>query len=468
MLIKKIDSYFRLNDMKTTIRQEFIGGLVSFVSILYILSVNPTMLGTAPSINGDEILMSSGGVFIATAITIIVSTLILGLFANVPIVAAPGMGLNAMFAFSLARSGIGYEGALVACMIGSILFFALSITPARLAIIYAMPEQLHMAISVAVGFFIAYVGLTSMHVFEAPTGIPVAELSNFGDMWLTLLLSFSTLFLILFFHIKNIKGGIIFALLIMMVPTLILANIPGLQENNIIVEGGLDAAKWKGWSYDDFSGFSMNIENTWKQISNTEIWTSPTFYLSILTMLFLSFFDSTGTQLVAVSKLSEELETEIKISKKQVISDSLGSVIGSATGTSPTTAFLESTIGISSGARTGLSAVFTAGMFALAIPLFPIFQMIPTALTGAASVYVGTLMISNIGKINWKNYAISTMTFIMILLMVTTFSITNGIGFGVIFYVILEVMYKRAKEIKPMLWVLAIAFAIYFIALIWN
>ncbi|WP_053228492.1 NCS2 family permease [Spiroplasma taiwanense] len=291
----KIGKFFGFGNFNTTFKKEIIGGVSTFLSMIYILSVEPAILGQAQSIENSQELMNSGRVFVATAVASFLATFIMGISANVPIGLAPSMGLNAMFSFNIANQGdIGYEGALIATTISSIIFCIMSVTKLRAILIKSLPHSIHLAIGVGIGFFIAYVGLVNMGwVEKSVSNLPVANLSNFKLIYPAIIIGTVALFGAILLFYKKFFAPVIVMLLAGFLIAIILAN----TIDNEAIQHSFGTAKWvKGqWDYSEFKGFITNIENTYKQFANIEIWNKSTMYISIFIFIILNFFDATGT-----------------------------------------------------------------------------------------------------------------------------------------------------------------------------
>ncbi|WP_245832626.1 NCS2 family permease [Mesoplasma lactucae] len=473
---KNIEKYFKFDNLGATMKKEIIGGITTFLAMIYILSVEPAILSGSGSVTGDGTTMNYFGIFLGVCIASFASTFVMGLFANVPLALAPSMGVNVMFAVNIAGGTganghpptiIGYEGALIATMISSIFFLIFSITPLRKIIINAIPEQLMIAIGVGIGFFIAYVGLSSIGwVAHTETGLPVADLGRLKDNYPQILLGTGLFLIMLLFMFMKVNGGVAICILIGTVIALIVANAGpnlavskegGIFYNANFVDGG------GKWEY-DFNGFASNIKNTWKEFTNVEIWNKPTMYISIFILMFLNFFDATGTITTVNRQLNEAAGTDRPLSHEALIIDSGATVVGSAVGVSPMGVYVESGAGIAQGARTGFASIITSVFFLISIALFPIFKAVPGCVTGAATLFVGVMMMGSIKDLDWKKPEIAISAFFAILFMVVTYSIANGIGVLIILYVLIKTFKKEVKEVPITLWIVSLIFIAYFIA----
>ncbi|AHF57266.1 NCS2 family permease [Spiroplasma eriocheiris] len=470
-ITRKISHFFQFDTFQTTFRKEIIGGVSTFLAMLYILSVQPQMLSSAPDVNhlnDASYNMSFGGIFISTAIAAFVATFIMGLSANTPVGLAPGMGLNAIFTFNVAKNGIGYQGALIAVMISSLIFCVISSTKLRTLIIGAIPHSIKLAIGSGIGFFIAYLGLHNIGLVGDNAvskggviyngGIPVAELGNLKTNWPVILMGLGVLILIFILHFKKIPGAIAIAIIVGLGVSLIVGNV----VNNDFIKANF--SHWTWWSYHDFDGFSNNIKSTFTAFGNSKIWTSPVLYVSIFVFLFVEFFDSTGTLYSVTKQISDQSGIKYELRPRSLIADSVGAIVGGVLGTSPVTTYVESTTGVSQGARTGFSSLVIGTLFLISIVLFPIFRLITPAIAGAATIFVGTLMIVQIKDIEWLQPELGIGAFFTIIMMIVTFSITNGIAVGFISYTIVGLINKKYRDIHIVTYILDILFIGYFIA----
>ncbi|WP_338969895.1 NCS2 family permease [Spiroplasma endosymbiont of Labia minor] len=458
----KLEKWFKFSDLNTILKKEIVGGISTFLAMVYILSVEPDMLSQAKGIDGTPS-MSAGGVFLATVLISFLTTALMGIFANLPIGMSPSMGVNAMFTFTISNnSNIGYQGALIATCLSSILFFIFSLTKIRKIIIESIPHSLNLAIGSGIGCFIAYVGISSMGWVSHSGGVPVASLSNLKDTYVGIIIGMVVFSLILIFHTLKIPGAIAIAIAIGLILSLIIANTA--YQNNA-VSTYIGSSKWKGWSYSDFSGLWTNLKNIYSEIGNKKIWSSPTLYISSLVFILLIFFDATGT----ITSLNRNIThfanlPERNLPKTALIIDSLSSVLGSTVGLSHMTAYVESNVGIAAGARTGVAAIVIAIFFGLAVILYPLFSLIPPCVTAGATLFVGSLMFLQIKNIEWAKPEITISTFVLLIFMIVTYDITNGIAVGIITYTVVACAAKKIKEISPILWILNVVFIIYFVA----
>ncbi|WP_328593361.1 NCS2 family permease [Lolliginicoccus suaedae] len=430
------DEYFGLSAEGTTVRAEVVGGTTTFLAMAYILFVNPQILGTTG--------MDVNAVFVATALAAALGSLVMGLWARYPIALAPGMGLNAYFAFTVVLvMGIPWQTALAGTLVSGVLFFILAVTGIRGVLVNAIPLHLKFATGAGIGLFIAFIGLKN-------AGIVVANestLVGLGDISRpeTLLAIFGVLVTATFL-IRGYKGGVFYGLL--------LTATAG-------VVTGLTSAP------DGVVSSVPSIAPTFGQAigSLDQLWTTQ-MIIVILTMLFVDFFDTSGT-LIAVAHQAGFLQNgKLPRANKALMADSVATMGGAVLGTSTTTSYIESSSGVSAGARTGLASVVTAGYFLLAIFFSPLLAVITPEVTAPALIIVGVLMAQALGDIEWGKLEYAIPAFMTIVAMPLTYSIANGIAFGLFLYPIMMVLKGRWRDVHPITYLLFLAVTAYFIWLI--
>ena len=429
-MLKKI---FGFDPNVTSIRTEIIAGITTFLTMAYILAVNPGIF-SALADQG----MPTNAVFTATALAAIVGTLIMAVWAKKPFGLAPGMGLNAFFVYTVCL-GMGYswQFALTAILIEGIIFILLSIFKVRELIVDSIPTSMKAAISVGIGLYIAFIGLKSagIIVHSDATFVTLFDLTDRSGL-LALIGIFITGLLV----VLNVKGGILWGIL---VTTLIGIPMGVTQFNGVAsVPPSIEPI---------FFQFEFHNIFTWDML------------IVVFTFLFIDMFDTIGT-VVGVSMKAGMVDENGKIDKigRILMADAVATTVGSCLGASTTTTYIESAAGVGEGGRSGLTALVIACCFALALFLSPLFLAIPAAATGPALVIVGVMMCSSITKIDWNDYSEAIPAFITMLLMPLCYSISEGIMIGVIVYVILNGCsgHGRAKKISVTMWVLAILFVI--------
>ena len=434
-----LEKIFKLKEKGTTVRTEVIAGITTFLAMAYILAVNPNML--------QETGLSYESVFLATALSSGIATLIMGLLANYPVALAPGMGVNALFTYTLVFS-MGYSpaAALAAVVVSGIIFLVISVTGIRKAIINAIPQQLKLAIGAGIGFFIAFIGLKN-------AGIIVGSESTFVSLGkLTdpvILLALFGILITIVLMAKKIPAAVFYGLVITAIVGIVfgLFGIEGMPEvPSAIVSVDLDT-----------SGFGIFMNGF------EELFSHPDCIVALFSLLFVDFFDTAGTLISVANKTNlVDKNGELANIEQALVADSTGTVIGGVLGTSTVTSFVESTAGVEAGGRTGLTACTTAILFFLAIFFAPVLSVVTSAVTAPALVAVGISMASQLGGIEWDDIVFAASGFITLLMMILTYSISDGIAFGFIVYGLTSVVAGRAKQVKPIVWVLILIFVAYF------
>ncbi len=418
---------FKLSEHGTDTKTEIMAGITTFMTMAYILIVNPNILSKTG--------MDWGGVFTATAISSIIATLMMAFYANYPFALAPGMGLNAFFTYSVVmKMGKSWQFALTAVFLEGIIFIILSFLNVREAIFDAIPVNLKKAVSVGIGLFIALIGFSNAGIVQAGDGT-ILELGNLTSKGP--LLALIGLIIMGVLLAKNIKG----ALLIGILATTIIGIPMGITQ--------LPDAVFKLPPSISQVAFQFEWENifTWDML------------IVVFTFLFVDVFDTVGT-LVGVASKADMLDEEDKLPRvsEALLSDAVGTVVGACLGTSTVTTYVESAAGVADGGRTGLTALSTAGMFFLALFFSPIFGMVPGEATAPALILVGLFMISPIKEIDLDDFTEAIPAFLTIVMMPFAYSIAEGIVFGMVSYVILKLITGKRKDISIVMYILAILF----------
>mgnify|MGYP001851863598 FL=1 len=459
-----LEKVFRLKENGTNARTEIIAGITTFMTMAYILAVNPSVLADAG--------MDQGAVFTATALAALIGTLLMAFCANYPFALAPGMGLNAYFAYTVVL-GMGYrwEVALTAVFIEGIIFIVLSLTNVREAIFNAIPQNLKAAVSVGIGLFIAFIGLqnakiviggsTLLQLFsvEGYNEVNGVE-ASFQDAGITVLLAVICILITGYLVIKNVKGNILWGILITWILGII-CQFTGLYVPN-------PELGFYGLLPDFSSGLSIpSLSPIFAKLEFSGIF-SLEFLVVIFAFLFVDMFDTIGT-LIGVSSKANMLDENGRLTniRGALLADAIATTAGAVLGTSTTTTFVESASGVSEGGRTGLTAVTTAVLFGLALFLSPIFLAIPSFATAPALVVVGFYMLTNVVNIDFNDVSEALPCYICIGAMPFFYSISEGISMGVISYVVLNVMTGKAKEkkISLLMYVLAVLFVLNYLFL---
>ena len=456
-MVKWFEKFFKLNEHQTNFKTEVLAGITTFMTMAYILAVNPSMLSATG--------MDSGAVFVATALASFVGTILMALLANYPFALAPGMGLNAYFAYTVVI-GMGYswQFALTAVLVEGLIFIILSLTKVREAIFNAIPQSLKIAVSAGIGLFIAFIGLQNAKIVVSNSSTCVSffdfRSAPFETVGITVILALVGIVITAILLIQKVKGGILFGILATWLLGII-CQLAGLYVPN--AEFGMYSL------LPDFSkGLAIpSMASTFCQFEWTNVLTLD-FVVVMSSFLFVDMFDTLGT-LIGVSSKAGMLDEDGKLPKIRgaLLADSVATVAGACFGTSTTTTYVESASGVSSGGRTGLASVITGFLFLLSLFLSPIFLAIPSFATAPALIVVGFMMLSSILKVNFDDYSDAIPAYLCIIAMPFTYSISDGICFGIISYVIINLLTGKAKEkkIHPILYILAFLFILRYILL---
>lgn len=420
---------FKIKERGSTVKREIVAGITTFLAMAYILAVNPNIL--------SESGMSWGSVFTATAISSAIATLVMAFVANLPIALAPGLGLNAFFTYTVVLGmGCTWQFALTAVLLEGILFIILSICGVREAIIKSIPGSLKKAVAVGIGLFIAIIGLVNAGIVGSDTGT-IIGFENLNLDHASALVAVIGLVITIVLYILKVPG----AILVGIIATTIIGIPFGVTK---VPEGFSPISKPEAPYL-----FQFEFQNV----------LSLKFLVVFFTFLFTDMFDTIGTLMgVAEQGNLKDKDGNILNAKGALLADAVGTVAGACLGTSTVTSFVESSSGVAAGGRTGLSSVVTAGLFLLALLLNPLFALIPSAATAPALIFVGYLMMKSVTEINFKDPTEGIPAFVTIMVMPFSYSISKGIAWGVISYVIAKVAGKKAKEIPVITWVLAAIF----------
>ncbi|WP_449538627.1 NCS2 family permease [Ferdinandcohnia sp. Marseille-Q9671] len=436
--------YFQFDELGTNYRKEFIGGLTTFLSMAYILFVNPSILSLSdvPDLPAD-MRMDASAVFVATALAAAIGTLIMGVVAKYPVALAPGMGLNAFFAYSVVLGmGISWQTALSGVLASGIVLVILTLTRIREKIIDAIPSNLKFAVGAGIGLFITFVGLKNAGIVigDPATLVALGDLTN-GN---TLLAIFGVVITVILM-VRNINGAVFIGMIITAIVGM-LTNLIGVPDQ--VVSSVPSLAPTFGVALSHFG----------------EIFTLDMLVV-ILTFMFVDFFDTAGTLVGVANQAGLMKNNKLPRAGRALVSDSTGTVIGAVLGTSSTTSFVESSAGVAAGARTGFASIVTAVFFLLALFFSPLLGVITSAVTSPALIIVGVLMVATLGNIEWNRFEIAVPAFLTIIAMPLTYSIATGVAIGFIFYPITMIVKGKAKEIHPIMYGLFVVFILYFIFL---
>ena len=456
--VKMIEKIFKLKENNTNVKTEITAGITTFMTMAYILAVNPSVLSAAG--------MDGTAVLLATCIASFIGTACMAFMANLPFALSAGMGLNAYFAYTVVIGfGYSWQVALLAVFIEGVIFLVLSLTRVREAIFDSIPLPLKKAVSVGIGLYIAFIGLQNagLAVGSSSTLVTITSFTDdFSTQGICALLTIIGVIITAILYIKKIKG----AILIGIVGTWVLGmlcELTGLYVPN--AEAGYSSV-FPTFAMTDFSklgetfGQCFNVDMSKVGIFN--------FIVIIFSFLFVDLFDTLGT-LIGTSAKAGMLDENGKLAKIKpaLLADSIATAAGAVLGTSTTTTFVESSAGVVSGGRTGLTAITTAILFLISMLFAPIFIAIPSFATAPALIIVGFLMFSSITEIKFdaENYTSAIPAYLCVLTMPLFYSISEGISFGVISYVLINLICGKRKEINPIMYVLAVLFILKYIFL---
>lgn len=425
-----MESWFKFKERSTSIRTELLAGITTFFTMVYIVIVNPGILSQAG--------MDFNGVFVATVLASIIGTLIMGLAANYPIVIAPGMGLNAYFAFSVVGGkGVSWETALGAVFIAGVLFILLSLTSFRFMLLDAIPASLKHAITAGIGLFITFIGLQNSGIIVSS---PATLLTLGSLVEPQAILTIVGLIITLILMAYRVKGYLFIGMLI----TGIIAGVSGLlklPEKLVALPSGLSS-----------TFFQMDIGGVF----------ANGLYAIIFTFLLITLFDTTGTMLGVAEQAGLVKGGKFPRARGALLADAIGTTTGAVMGTSPTSAFIESSAGVAVGGRTGLTAVTVSILLGLTLFFSPVIAVLATfpAITAPVLIIVGFLMINVVSKIDWSDFEIAFPAFLIIVILPFSYSIATGIGVGFITYPILKAVRGKWREVHPIFYLFAVLFFI--------
>ncbi|MFJ8066271.1 NCS2 family permease [Psychrobacillus sp. NPDC096426] len=440
--------YFRFEELGTNYRNEIIGGLTTFLAMAYILVVNPMTL-SLETVEGlpDFMYMDKGSVFTATAIAAAIGSILMGVLAKYPIALAPGMGLNAFFAYTVVLEfGIPWQVALTGVFVAGVIFILLSLSGIRETIINAIPAELKFAVGAGIGLFITFVGLQNSKILVSNPNV-IVGLGDLTDP--NVLLTIFGLVVTVVMMVKGIKGGIFYGMLITAVVGMIFSLVPIPKA----IVGHVPSMA---------PTFGAALEPIFNDPSSL---LTAQFLIVVLTFLFVNFFDTAGTLISVANQAGLMKEGKLPRAGKALLADAIATTAGAVAGTSTTTSYVESTAGVAAGARSGFAAVVTGVLLLLSLFFFPLLSVVTSYVTAPALIVVGVLMVSSLGNIEWTKFEIAVPAFFVIIAMPLTYSIATGIAIGFIFYPITMAVAGRIKEVHPIMYGLWVIFLGYFIFL---
>ncbi|MDP3387018.1 MAG: NCS2 family permease [Eubacteriales bacterium] len=425
-----MEKFFKLKEHNTTVKTEILAGITTFMTMAYILIVNPLMLMDAG--------MPFGAVFTATALSSLIATLVMALHANLPFALAPGMGLNAFFTYAVVLGmGKTWQFALTAVFLEGIIFIILTFLNVREAIIDSIPMNVKRAISVGIGLFIAFIGLVNSQIIIHQDYSTIIQL---GDITAGVpLLALIGLVITGVLLAKNVKGALLIGILV--------TTAIGFPMGITTISEGFKVVS-----------APPSMAETFMKFEFTELFTFDMFVV-LFTFLMVDMFDTVGT-LIGVSTKAGMLTEDGKVpnAKQALLADAIGTTIGAMFGTSTVTTYVESSAGVAEGGRTGLTSLATAAMFAIALFFSNVFLIIPSAATAPALILVGLFMMSPIKEIDFEDFTESIPAFITIIFMPLTYSISEGIVFGMLSYIILKVLTGKGKDLSIFTYIVGLIF----------
>lgn len=451
-----LEKVFKLKENNTTVKTEVIAGITTFMTMAYILAINPRILADSG--------MDAQAVLIATALASFIGTMCMALLANYPFALAPGLGLNAYFAYTVCKTmGYSWQIALFAVFVEGIVFIILSLTNVREAIFNAIPLQLKKGVSVGIGLFVAFIGLQNggIVVGNSSTLVSIVDFTeDFHKAGICALLAVIGTFIIAILYVKKVRGSILLGIL----ATWILGIICQLTGLYTVSPQEEYYSLIPSWSEFNLGAISSVFGQCFQaDFSSLKIFD---FIAIVFAFLFVDIFDTIGTLIGCATKAGMmDKDGKLPRIRQALLADAIATTAGAVLGTSTTTTFVESSAGVAEGGRTGLSSVVTGLLFLLAIFFSPIFIAIPGFATAPALLFVGFLMISAVVDIDFSNYTESVPAYLALIAMPLTYSISEGIAAGIISYVVLNLCCGKAKKITPLMYILAVLFVCKFIFL---
>ncbi len=461
-----MEKFFHLKERGTNVRTEMIAGFTTFMAMAYILMVNARMFADLGTV-------SYNAIYIATAISAIIGTVLMGAMANLPLAQATGMGLNAYFVYTVCFGlGFTYANALVLVMLDGLIFILLTVTGLRKKIFHAIPKAVRVAIPAGIGLFIAFLGMQNagLIVDNGATLVSLASFNLFSGSatWasiMPILITLGTVLAIAAMSQRNVRGSILYGILGgTAVYYLLGLTIPGFYD-------GFNA----GFTFNPFVAFTEFADQSFCKVFTEGFNFMPfieahgvgafvvTLLSTSLAFCMVDMFDTLGTLYGACARgnLLDE-EGEVPKMDKAMLSDAIATTVGAVCGTSTVTTMVESSAGVGEGGRTGLASMFTALCFFVAMFLSPVAQLIPSCATAAALIYVGVLMMNCVSDISWESAEISVPAFLTMAIMPFSYSIAYGIGFGLISFTVISICTGKAKEVKPATWIIGLLFGVTF------
>ncbi len=418
-----ISEYFQLKEKKTTFKIELVAGLTTFLTMAYIIAVNPSILSSTG--------MDKEALIVVTCIMSGAATLMVGILTNAPIAMAPGLGLNSIFAYLVVSEQMDWPTALGVVFIAGMFFLILTVLGFRRMIVEAIPKSLISAIGVGIGLFITFIGLQDLGIIVSDKNTLVTA----GPVTLTVLIGLLGLFVMVYLEIRRVTGALLWGIVVATLAAIVFRQI-GLPEQYI--SSSLDVSP---------VAFKLNIIGALK-------WG---FFGSIFTFMFIDMFDSIGTLVACCHKAQmDDEQGRIKGLDRLLGIDAVATIAGAVLGTSPTTAFAESATGIEQGGRTGLTSIVTGLLFLLALVFVPVVSIVPKYVAAPALIMVGLFMAREVKRIDFVNLEEAFPAFIIMVMIALSYSISTGLAFGFISFSIIKVVSGKAREVKPAMWIIAV------------
>jgi AGZA family xanthine/uracil permease-like MFS transporter len=426
-----VRSFFRLDEKHTSVKVEIVAGITTFLTMAYIIVVNPSIL----SVTG----MDKEALIVITCIMSAGSTLTVGFLTNSPIAMAPGLGLNSIFAYLVVTEQMDWPTALGVVFIAGSFFLILTVLGLRRMIVEAIPKSLISAISVGIGLFITFIGLQDLGIIVSNKNTLVSA----GPVTLTVLIGLLGLFVMVYLEIRKVTGSLLWGIVVATIAAVIFRKIELPQQ---YITSGLDVSP---------IAFKLNIIGAFK-------WG---FFGSIFTFMFIDMFDSIGTLIACCYKaqMADE-QGRIRGLDRLLMIDAAATIVGAVLGTSPTTAFAESATGIEQGGRSGLTSIVTGVLFLLALAVVPVVSIVPKYVAAPALIMVGLFMVREVKRIDLTNLEEAFPAFIIMVMIALSYSISTGLAFGFISFVIIKIISIKAREVKPAMWIIA-ALSLLFLSL---
>lgn len=463
-----MEKFFHLKERNTTVRTEFTAGLTTFFAMVYILMVNANMFANPFNDGSNALGVSYGAIYVATAISAVIGTVLIGLLANLPLAQASGMGLNAFFVYTVCIGfSLSYANALVLVLIDGLVFILLTVTGLRKKIFEAIPSEVRTAIPAGIGLFIAFLGLQNAKIIipSTSTGTTLASFNLLTGSWsniMPLAVTIVAFIAIAVMSKRNVKGAVLWGILGGAVLYYLLGlTVPGFYNENVFTFSNPLSA-FKEFGTEAFGKvFTEGFDFTEYISANG----TANFVLMLITtslaFCMVDMFDTLGTLYGACARGNMLDENgEVPNMDKAMLADAIATTTGAVCGTSTVTTFVESSAGVAEGGRTGLSAMFTALFFFIAMFLSPLAQLIPSCATAAALIYIGVLMMSCVTKIDWLSPDKAVPAFMTVAVMPFAYNISFGIAFGLLTYTVINLFCGKAKEIKASTWVITALFVL--------